>query len=143
MKKLVAVAVLLGVAFAAQAADKKVVEPAKAGISATVTLAEDGNQLWARVKIAGVEAGKTVSPIIRWTAPEVTYTVAKGETKGETFKIFADSEYKSPPVRTKTKAYRTLETEVNGKTVRALGVWKVEVVVDGAVIGSATYEVKG
>jgi hypothetical protein len=75
--------------------------------------------------------------------PEIVYTVKKGEKKGETFKIFNDSEYQSPAVRTKTKAYRTMVTEVNGKTVHALGVWKVEVVVDGVVIGSATYEVKG
>ena len=45
----------------------------------------------------------------------------------------------------RSKAYRTLKTTLgNGKEVRAVGTWKVEVLndADSTVLGSLTYDVK-
>jgi len=139
MKKLIAIMAMLAVCSVVMAAKKAApVEPAKAKaeIVAKVKLAEDGDTLYCRVKFTGVEAGKTIMPVINWTAPEVYYTTKKG-TKVLLFKV--SDHYDSPPVRTKTKATRTLVTTVTGvgKVVRAVGLWKAEVTVDGVVVGSA------
>ena len=145
MKKLVAIAVILGLTGGVMAAKKADLnapcDSTKAGIVATVTLAEDGDKLWCHVKFTGVEKGQRISPVIKWTAPEVYYTTKKGNK----VLVFDNSTYESPSVRTKTKAWRTLSSVVSGteKTMRAVGIWKVEVLVDGVVIGSAEYKVKG
>ena len=168
MKKLIALVAVLAVASAVYAAKKVAINPEKAAelgdvpqessLLAKVSLAEDGNQLWCHVRILGIAHGRTIEPVIKWTAPEVVYTNKKGEKtlifqnsewKGK--KLLGDPDIKNPPCRctdtgqkncARTKAFRTLKTEASGKTYTATGTWKVEVLVDGVVIGSAEYLVK-
>ena len=159
MKKLIAVAVLLGLVASAQAADKKVAaEPAKSTLTAKVTLAEDGGLLWCHARILGIARGQTVEPTIKWTAPDVFYVRKNGEKlrifQDSTWtgkKVLGDPDPKNPPCVctdtgekncARTKATRTLKTVASGKEYVAKGTWKVEVVVGDVVIGSATYEVK-
>jgi hypothetical protein len=98
-------------------------------LTATTKFVEKDNRLWCYVAVTGTESGQKVEPVIKWTAPESA-------------PLFCSSEYKSPRVRSHTRAYRTLVTEIDGISHRAIGTWKVEVVVDGMVITESTYEVK-
>jgi hypothetical protein len=138
MKKLIAIAVVLGFASGAMAAKKaepvkaepvKVSEPAKPAISATCTFEIKDNRLYCYVALNGVAKGDKVEPVIKSTPPESA-------------QLFVADSYRSRMVRTQTKCYRTIVTTVGDKEYRATGVWKFKVVVDGVVIGEGSYEVK-
>jgi hypothetical protein len=132
-----------------------------AGPGVQIKMAEDGDQLWCHIRFQGIESGQTVKYRFRWTAPAVVFLTKKGEK----IALFSNSVY---PVAEqaalvagdnggtcyckdsgekgcwRSKAYRTLKTDVNEKWVRAVGTWKVEVLndADGTVLGSLTYDVK-
>ena len=137
MKKLIALVAVVAVATVAYAAKKveapkasvKTVEVAKSGVSAVLTFEMKGERLYCYVALTGVAKGDKVEPCIYSTPPE-------------TAQVFSKDMYRSPMVRTKTKNYRTVVTTVGEKEIRAVGIWKFVVKVDGVQVGEATYEVK-
>ena len=164
MKKvLLTMAVLIaGVALAAAPKTPASGSVPMTNVSVQIKLAEDGDQLWCHIRFKGIEARQTIQYRFRWTAPEVVFLTKKGEK----VPLFSNSVY---PVADKSalvagdsggtcyckdsgekgcwrsKAYRTLKTTLgNGKEVRAVGTWKVEVLndADSTVLGSLTYDVK-
>lgn len=137
------------------------VRPAFAAVTAEIKLAEDGSRLYASVRVHGVEAGQVIEGVhIVWSHPAVEYT----NKKGEVTKLFTDGG--SVPAKgawaigdkdsrcfckdtKETGCWRThadflVEYKLdNGKTVRAVGVWHVELVNgNGEAMGSADYTVK-
>jgi Tfp pilus assembly protein FimT len=135
--------------------------PAFAAVKANVSLAEDGDKLWANARLTGIESGQTVTVTFRWTAPLVEYTTKKGKK----VRLFSDTtltcsrplgDADGPCVCSdtgekgcqRTRAYRTLVTTLsNGTEVRAAGTWHVDVLIgfgtkDEYLIGQATYEIK-
>ena len=164
MKKvLLTMAVLIaGVALAAAPKTPASGSVPMTNVSVQIKLAEDGDQLWCHIRFKGIEARQTIQYRFRWTAPDVVFTPKKGDV----VKLFLSTVY---PVADKpalvagdsssqcycrdsgekgcfrSKAYRTLKTTLdNGKTFRALGTWKVEILddADGTVLGSLSYDVK-
>jgi len=138
MRKIIAIAVVLGFASGAMAAKKaepakaepvKVSEPVKSAVTADLTFEIKDNRLYCYVALNGVAKGDKVEPVIKSTPPESA-------------QVFAADSYRSRMVRTKTRCYRTIVTTIGDKEYRATGVWKFEVRVDGKSIGEATYEVK-
>ena len=129
-----------------------------ADAKAKITFNEEGDRLWAHVRITGLVKGIAFPVRIEWKAPRVTYRHKDGS---ETV-LFADSFIvpirKAGDVRwtcvcsdtgekgcARTRAYRTLVTTLKDGTVRrAAGIWRVAVKNDdtGSVLGEATYEVK-
>lgn len=127
MKKLVVAVALMMVSGMAIAGNTKA--PAQ-DLSAQVTFGEKGDRLYCYVAILGVPAGKTVRPVVKWTAPSESPLFRNGEP------------FKSRAVRTSTKCYRTLVTQIEGRIYRALGTWKAEVYVGDVKIGEGSYTVK-
>lgn len=152
MKKLITVLALLA---------SCVVRPAFAAVTAEVKLAEDGQRLYASIRVHGIEKGQVVEGVhFVWSHPAVEYT----NKKGETTKLFTDGGV--VPAKGswsigdkdsqcfckdsgekgcwRTHADFLVEYKLeNGKTVRALGAWHVQLVDgDGNVIASGDYTVK-
>lgn len=138
--------------------------PAYAAVIAEVTLDEDGDRLYAKGRIHGVEAGQVIYVHLEWKAPDVFFTSKAGEktrlfaeggklpTKGDGHWAVGDADGKSKCFCKdtgekgcwRTRANFLIEyTLDNGTKARAVGVWTVSLVDDaGAVLGSGTYEVK-
>jgi len=121
---------------------------ASAAMTADVTMAEDGILLFAHARVHGIEAGKTVAVTFRWTAPakrfvSSLYTPSK-KLGDDTSKALCFCEDTGEKGCNRTKATRTIEyNNVDGKHVRAVGIWKCDLLDEnGVVLGSATYEVK-
>jgi hypothetical protein len=135
MKKLVAVVALIALASGVMAAKKaeksveKASESVKPSVSAELSFEMKGDRLYCFVALTGVAKGDKVEPCIYSTPPE-------------TAQVFSKDMYRSPMVRTKTKSYRTVVTTIGKKEIRAVGIWKFSVKVDGVEVGSGEYEVK-
>jgi hypothetical protein len=139
------------------------VEAVKSGVTAVVTLAEDGDRLYMKARLSGIASKQTVSCHVEWKAPDVSYTHKDGHKTrlfGEGGRLPATKEWTAGDEKgscycsdTKEKGcWRTranwltqydMETGKGSKTVRAVGTWTVSIVdADGKTLGSATYEVK-
>jgi hypothetical protein len=134
MKKLIAMAVVLALAGGVQAAKKVAkAEPAAPTVKAEVSFELKGDVLKCSVHITG--NSEKVSPVVYWTAPAFT-------CGSQEIKVFADGKHECSPCNHQTSATRQVVTELNGKAVRGVGVWKAVVKLDGVEIGSGEYEVK-
>lgn len=133
MKKAIAIAVVLGLAGGVIAAKSKVEEKAKESVkpsvAAELSFKMKGDRLYCYVALTGVAKGDKVEPCVYSTPPEAA-------------QAFSNDMFRSPMVRTKTHCYRTVVTTIGEKSLRAVGIWKFLVKVDGVVVGSGECEVK-
>lgn len=124
MKKLIAVVVALGMAGSALA-----------GFSADVKLKLSGHVLKAAIVVHGLaNCPKAGSVTTRWTPPaESGLAVAEFEAPWHACDAQGNAH---------TSDTYDIVRKVNGKKTRVNGTWKIELVSDGKVFGSAEYVVE-
>ena len=138
MRKIIAIAVVLGFASGAMAAKKaepakaepvKVSEPVKSAVTAELTFELKGDKLYCYAAIQGVAKGDKVEPFWKRIPPASA-------------QVFVADTYRGRMIRTKTNCLRTIATTIGDKEYRATGVWTFILMLDGKQVAEATYEVK-
>jgi hypothetical protein len=118
-----------------------------AAVTADVEMALDGVKLVCKARFHGIEKGQTFKPTFRWTAPsrrfvnsEWTMSKHLGDANPQAWCRCADTNEKGC---SRSWAERKIEyVNIDGKTVRAVGEWTCEVLVDGEVVGKASFSVE-
>jgi hypothetical protein len=152
------------IAFLVLAAQCCGVRPAFAAVTAEVALAEDGDRLYSKVRVRGVEAGQVIYVNLVWKAPDVFHVSKNGDntrlfaeggklpTKGDGRWAVGDADPKARCFCQDTGEKGCWRTRANflieyllpsGAKARAVGVWTVSLVDSaGLVLGSGSYTVK-